>query len=229
MEKLDGFKWRGGGLGAWLFSIAHNSVMDHFRKISRTARQMSLDDGILDMLTTVRSIDEEVEISWRQKVLLNAIGMLSEEQQQVILLKTGGESGQDICREAAGQGEDTSRVQGLIAAAIARRDSIIAAFPLEQASGEESADDDDDSNSARIQAQPVAQPKPAQPQPSVGQSAAYSHDSEQEAEPVQSPSLDDEADDSSGDVRDEAGDDDDEDSSDDGDKDESEGDSKDND
>lgn len=41
LRDLDRFRWRGAGFDGWLFRIAHNLVVDHFR---RTERELLLDD-----------------------------------------------------------------------------------------------------------------------------------------------------------------------------------------
>jgi RNA polymerase sigma-70 factor, ECF subfamily len=67
LEAIGGFRWRSAPFSAWLFRIAHNLAMDHFR-------------------ATKRSQDEALGAIGRQS-MLELMESLSHEQQQVLTLK----------------------------------------------------------------------------------------------------------------------------------------------
>ena len=83
VEKIDGFKYRGRPLLAWLYTIARNLVTDHYR---RAARSQAFPPDI-QLETGTASLDETVEYRLTQRRLVAAIAGLTGDQRQVILLK----------------------------------------------------------------------------------------------------------------------------------------------
>ena len=83
VEKIDRFTYRGHPMLAWLYTIARNLVTDHRR---RAGRAQSLE---LEKQPLADSIDIEstVEHTLAQHRVVKAIGGLTDDQRQVILLK----------------------------------------------------------------------------------------------------------------------------------------------
>jgi len=74
LEKIGTFKWRSAPFSAWLFRIAHNLAMDHFR--SRRRWQPEEESAELTAMETIG-----------RESMLKLIERLSPEQQQVLTLK----------------------------------------------------------------------------------------------------------------------------------------------
>ncbi len=81
---IERFRWQGKPFLAWLYTVAHNLVIDWRR---RSAASQSLDDGehLIDMESTSAA---RALVQWIDTELLgDAIKRLTPEQQQVIILK----------------------------------------------------------------------------------------------------------------------------------------------
>src|SRR6185295_13227017 len=71
---------------AWLYTIARNQVIDHYRTSKETVEL----DNALHLADDRLMPDEEVQASFDAEVIREALDMLTEDQQQVILLKFMG-------------------------------------------------------------------------------------------------------------------------------------------
>jgi RNA polymerase sigma-70 factor (ECF subfamily) len=83
LEGLPRFEYRGISFGAWLYRIAHDRVADHFRQQARRG-VLPLENGLLP---PQNGVEREVEASLEAQRLKRAIGQLTADQQQVILLR----------------------------------------------------------------------------------------------------------------------------------------------
>ncbi len=83
LESIERFQWRKVPLSAWLFRIAHNLAMDHFRAGRR--RQAGEDLGEPGELQL--SAEDEAMYSIGRKSMLEMIESLSDDQRQVLVLK----------------------------------------------------------------------------------------------------------------------------------------------
>jgi RNA polymerase sigma-70 factor, ECF subfamily len=84
LEAIGRFRWRAAPFSAWLFRIAHNLAMDHFR----ATRRWQPEEEVPEPEGTVESSAEEAALaSIGQRSILELIETLSHEQQQVLTLK----------------------------------------------------------------------------------------------------------------------------------------------
>ena len=84
LEAIGRFRWRSAPFSAWLFRIAHNLAMDHFRASKRwqPEEEVPEPEGAHES-----SAEEEALQSIGRKSMLRLIEDLSNEQQQVLTLK----------------------------------------------------------------------------------------------------------------------------------------------
>src|SRR6058998_1395764 len=84
LEKIGSFKWQSAPFSAWLFRIAHNLAMDHFRARRRWQPEE-------DVPEPPGSEEPSAELEAMQSIgrqsMLELIDKLSPEQQQVLTLK----------------------------------------------------------------------------------------------------------------------------------------------
>ena len=84
LESIKRFRWQSAPFSAWLFRIAHNVAMDHFRASRRwqPEEEVPEPEG-----SEERSAEDEVLQSIGRQSMLELIDKLSPEQQQVLTLK----------------------------------------------------------------------------------------------------------------------------------------------
>src|ERR687884_2335901 len=84
LEAIGRFRWRSAPFSAWLFRIAHNLAMDHFR----AAKRMQPEEEVPEPPDSEEvSAEEEAMHSIGRQSMLELIENLSPEQQQVLTLK----------------------------------------------------------------------------------------------------------------------------------------------
>lgn len=85
-EKIGGFTWQGAGFNAWVFRIAHNSVIDYYRRKGRLVYEIGVEEDLMEHPDAV-DVEVQIETSWKKEVLHAAIDELPDEQKQVVLLR----------------------------------------------------------------------------------------------------------------------------------------------
>ena len=84
LEAIGRFQWRSVPFSAWLFRIAHNLAMDHFRANRRWQPEEEIPESVQG---EERSAEEEAPASLGDTSMLALIERLSPEQRQVLTLK----------------------------------------------------------------------------------------------------------------------------------------------
>jgi RNA polymerase sigma-70 factor (ECF subfamily) len=84
LESIKRFRWQSAPFSAWLFRIAHNLAMDHFRANRRWQPEEEVPEPDADESTSAETGALE---SIGRKSMLELIDELSPEQQQVLTLK----------------------------------------------------------------------------------------------------------------------------------------------
>ena len=84
IESIERFEWRKVPISAWLFRIAHNLAMDHFR----AARRWQPEEEVPEPIGSEElSAEDEAMHSIGKQSMLELIDELSPEQRQVLTLK----------------------------------------------------------------------------------------------------------------------------------------------
>jgi RNA polymerase sigma-70 factor (ECF subfamily) len=84
LESIDRFVWRAAPFSAWLFRIAHNLAMDHFRAGKRWHPEQAPPES---SDAVERSAEDEALHTIGRESMLGMIETLSHDQQQVLTLK----------------------------------------------------------------------------------------------------------------------------------------------
>ena len=112
VEAFDNFQWRSIPIEAWIFRIAHNVVIDYYRKNSK---QHNL--PIEAAATKVgMSTQEQVDINLEIKELAGALDVLTEQQRNILALRFGaGMSSEEV---ANAMGKKAGAVRELQSSAV---------------------------------------------------------------------------------------------------------------
>jgi RNA polymerase sigma-70 factor (ECF subfamily) len=84
LESIGRFEWRSVPFSAWLFRIAHNLAMDHFRANKRWQPEEEIPESVQGQES---SAEEQALVSLGETSMLELIDRLSPEQRQVLTLK----------------------------------------------------------------------------------------------------------------------------------------------
>lgn len=84
LKGITDYRDQGKPFVAWLYSIAHARVVDHYRRVERRPLESDLDD---EPIPVKSDMDAEIMRKQAAKVLKEAIARLTDEQQQVVVLR----------------------------------------------------------------------------------------------------------------------------------------------
>ena len=82
-EGLERFEMKGSPFVAWLYTIAHNLVVDHYR----TRKDCVALEEVIPLASEEDPLDEQVWVTFDLETMRDALQFLNEEQQQVLTLR----------------------------------------------------------------------------------------------------------------------------------------------
>ena len=89
LESIKKFKPQGHPFSSWLFRIAHNRVIDHYRKQGRD-RNIPLDTILSTVGDSQTTLDNYVETKLAMREVNQAMAQLTELQREVLNLRFAG-------------------------------------------------------------------------------------------------------------------------------------------
>ena len=122
LESIGSFKWQGYPFTSWLFRIAHNLVIDYYRKAGRQ-KKTSLDDAMRVVGTDGVDVDRKLDVELSIKEVKDAMGGLTRLQQEVLSLRFAG--GLSVAETAEAMGKKQNAVKALQHAAIKKLRTLL--------------------------------------------------------------------------------------------------------
>jgi RNA polymerase sigma-70 factor, ECF subfamily len=104
-EGLDRYHRNGSPFVAWLYTIAHNVVIDHYR----TRRECVALDEIVPLASQEESLDEQITTNFDLQTMRDVLQILNEEQQQVLTLRFIAELSTESIAKVMGKREGAIR------------------------------------------------------------------------------------------------------------------------
>lgn len=133
LEAINRFKWKGYPFSAWLFKIARNRVVDHYR---RKGRQQDIPlETAFNVSDVGRDIDGEMDLKLSIEQVYESMGSLTKLQKEVIALRFA--SGLSVLETARAIGKKENAVKALQHAAVKKLKAVL--MPAYSLSREEQA------------------------------------------------------------------------------------------
>ncbi len=86
LNGLDGFQWQGVPFSAWLYRIARNTLIDHYRKGTKS-REVSSLELVQELPSKEKQPHEIVETMFTEELLYKILQEIPTREQEIIYLK----------------------------------------------------------------------------------------------------------------------------------------------
>ena len=129
LESIHSFKWQGHPFSSWLFRIAHNLIVDYFRRAARK-KTVPLEAAAATVGTTPDDINRVVETNLTMAEIRVAMQGLTSLQQEVISLRFAG--GLSVSETATALGKNDNAVKALQHVGLKKLRTILAQQPLQR-------------------------------------------------------------------------------------------------
>lgn len=87
LKTIEDFQWQGVSLSAWIFRIARNHIIDHYRKSNKFKNDRSFEEVANMLISTVQSLEYQIEGVEEEIALYNSLRELTSEEQSLIYYK----------------------------------------------------------------------------------------------------------------------------------------------
>ena len=124
LESIDSFRWQGYQFSSWLFRIAHNLVVDHFRKRGRR-HIVTLDDAPAAATEYNPDLDRKLDVDMSMVPVQEAMKDLTDLQREVISLRFA--AGLSVAETARAVGKKDNAVKALQHAGIKKLRGLLSA------------------------------------------------------------------------------------------------------
>ena len=126
LESIHQFEFRGFPFTSWLYRIAHNAVMDNFRRKGRKPT-VPLDDAERVAGSAHAEMEWRAQVSWTMSEVVGAMDNLTDLQREVVTLRFAG--GLSIAETARAVGRKENAVKALQHAGIKKLRAALAPAP----------------------------------------------------------------------------------------------------
>ena len=126
LESIGSFKWKGFPFTSWLFRIAHNLVVDHFRKKGRR-KVAPLEQAKAVSGASADDVDDRLDVKLSVQQVYKAMGGLTELQKEVISLRFT--AGMSLAETAQAMDKKQNAIKALQHAAIKKLRTLLVASP----------------------------------------------------------------------------------------------------
>lgn len=123
LENIGSYRWRGMPFASWLFRIAHNLVVDYWKKKSREKVAAVAPEEIDEMAPSQDDPAARAELNFDMKQLAEACEHLTDAQREIISLRFAG--GLSVAESAKVMGKSEGAVKVLQHAALVRLRRIL--------------------------------------------------------------------------------------------------------
>lgn len=110
LESIHKFKWQGHPFSSWLFRIAHNLVVDHFRRNGKR-NVVSLDNTTINVEAVAVDVDSHIDTEMSMDEVRKAMVGLTDLQKEVISLRFA--AGLSVAETAEAVGKKENAVKAL--------------------------------------------------------------------------------------------------------------------
>ena len=126
LESIHTFKWQGHPFTSWLYRIAHNRIVDNFRRKGRR-RTVPLDDAEHRIGVDASDLERAAEINMTMTDVISAMDSLTDLQREVISLRFG--SGLSVAETAQAVGRKNNAVKALQHAGLKKLRALMVQLP----------------------------------------------------------------------------------------------------
>ena len=126
LESIHAFKWQGHPFTSWLYRIAHNRIVDNFRRKGRR-RTVPLDDAEHRIGVDASDLERAAEINMTMTDVISAMDSLTDLQREVISLRFG--SGLSVAETAQAVGRKNNAVKALQHAGLKKLRALMVQLP----------------------------------------------------------------------------------------------------